>query len=132
MKLGAISRDNAGNFAKSSTRVHAHYSTLHYYLICLLQNPPTVGEIGPLVNLTLDAANRGPSNAFNVMLDIYIPTNNTSNSFYLYPFNVMTDLALSISCDTSRINPQNLQLSRVSGRRSRRYETIMLYLIAMM
>lgn len=64
------------------------------------------------MQLSLVAVNRGPSISSNLIIDIFIPTNdNDEDSYYIYLFSVTTPEIAgggSISCSASELNPQNL------------------------
>ena len=82
---------------------------------------PTIDELGPKLNLTLTAVNRGPSATPNAAIDIYIPTNDIEESYYIYLFNVTATEIIgggSVECDNTTLNPLDLQ--RADGR-SKRY-----------
>ena len=68
------------------------------------------------------AVNRGPSTSLNTRLEVFIPTNDTLNSFYLYLTNataiIVDSETIVMDCDFSGINPQNL-LTSSSNRRKR-------------
>lgn len=77
---------------------------------------PTVDEIGMRVQLTVNAVNRGPSTTSGATLDIFIPTNDVENSYYLYLYDV-TVTGAPATCDRSALNPEGLPLP---GNRNRR------------
>ena len=74
-------------------------------------------EIGQKVQLTVTVRSGGPSSVSNTTLEIFIPTNDTEGSYYLYLFDIfsMSDAV----CDRSPLNPDNLADPTGSRRRKR-------------
>ena len=81
-------------------------------------------QLGEKVNLTLTVVNRGPSATPNATLNIFVPTSDAKNSYFLYLFNITTNEVSgggSITCDNQLINPDNLLPSTGNARRAKRY-----------
>ena len=80
-------------------------------------------QLGAKVNLTLTVVNRGPSATPNATLDIFVPTSDAENSYFLYLFDITTSEISgggSITCDNQPINPDNLMTSTGIARRATR------------
>lgn len=90
--------------------------TLVLLILCIQVNP-TVDQIGQRVQLTVTAANNGPSVAADSTLDIFIPTNDVEGSYYLYLFSIDDSGSGTVTCNESPLNPDSLTASMGTRRR---------------